>query len=371
YHLLTTRLHEVAAGALPPAAAAVPLQAISGLRRVAVQIGRIIAIDPAAKRVTLADGTVLRADALAIALGSRPADYGIPGLTEHALTLGSLADALAVRAAVEALVARAAAGRRTRIVIGGGGVTGVQLAGELAARWRQRARRERIPAGALEIAVIEAGTRLMNGVHPALAGRAARILTSLGVGVRLRTRLSAVGPGWVSVEGSDGQRRHSCDAFVWTGGVQANPLIGRSLRTDPQGRALVDETLQAVAAPGVFVLGDNARAVRLGEARPVPPTAQAAVEQAELVAYNLAALAAGDDGRMRPYRGRQKGFVVSVGPAVAVGMLGAGAVRGSGRAWHALKRWIEHTYLRTLGIGPGWMALWEGSSFPWSDRSSA
>src|SRR5580704_16835172 len=76
---------------------------------------------------------------LMLALGSRPNDFAIPGLAQRALSVYSADDAERVWAEVIKALTSAAAetdreGQRrlATVVVGGGGATGVELAGELA-----------------------------------------------------------------------------------------------------------------------------------------------------------------------------------------------------------------------------------------------
>ena len=77
----------------------------------------------------------IRYDFLVIALGSKTNFYQIPGLEQYAFQLKELADSENIRTHTEAMFAMAAtetnANRRKellRFVIGGGGLTGVELA---------------------------------------------------------------------------------------------------------------------------------------------------------------------------------------------------------------------------------------------------
>src|SRR4051812_32507758 len=72
-------------------------------------------------------------DLLAIAVGAATADYGVPGVREHALSLREIADARAIRNRVLLQLARAdlpgvpeaEVQRRLTFVVCGGGATGV------------------------------------------------------------------------------------------------------------------------------------------------------------------------------------------------------------------------------------------------------
>ena len=96
--LYTPLLAEVAAGAIEPRHVTVPLRAMCPHAEVAV--GRAVAVDQAASRVTVETrtGTVgYEYSDLVIALGAVVRELPIPGLAEHALTFKNVRDAIALR----------------------------------------------------------------------------------------------------------------------------------------------------------------------------------------------------------------------------------------------------------------------------------
>lgn len=88
-----------------------------------------------------------------------------------------------------------------------------------------------------------------------------------------------------TIDLKDGQQIVA-NTFVWTGGVQGNPLVGESGLEVNRGRATVNEFLQSTSHPNVFVAGDSA-VVFAPDGRPYPPTAQIAWQMGELIGYNL------------------------------------------------------------------------------------
>ena len=71
----------------------------------------------------------LKFDYLVLALGSETNYFGIPGLLENSLPLKTFMDALAIRNRIFNAISEE--NKRIKILIGGGGSTGVELAGEL------------------------------------------------------------------------------------------------------------------------------------------------------------------------------------------------------------------------------------------------
>src|SRR6266705_7163440 len=137
YHQAITELPRVAGGTRAADAVRIPLQDTLSERVRFVQ-AEINGFDLDGRRLLTGAGPI-GWTRLVLALGSRPNDFAIPGLAQRALSLYSAGDAERVWAAVnKALDAAATATdperqrRLATMVVGGGGATGVELAGELA-----------------------------------------------------------------------------------------------------------------------------------------------------------------------------------------------------------------------------------------------
>lgn len=333
-HVFATQLHKVAAGTASPEAVSVPLRDVLPARGVDLVIGRVVRIDPAERTVTLEDGRCFGYDRLVVALGSTPEYWGIPGLKEHGLVLTGLEGAVAIRERVTDAVARAEQeGRQAQVVIGGGGLTGVELAGELAYRLLRGHR----------ITLVEMAPQLLPGQPKAMSQEAERMLGSLGVTVRTGVGLASVADG--SLRLSNGEEM-PYDVLIWCGGVRGNPVVGEAFASDKRDRAFVDAWLRAEGYPDVYILGDAALA-KDAEGKPVPPTAQAALAQAQVVAEHILRTLASEEGRVAPYDGKMKGVLVSVGPKLGLGRVGA--FGGGGRLWKLLKDAVALSYHLRIG----------------------
>src|SRR5213080_4007701 len=77
YHLFQPLLYQVATGSLSPGQIAAPLRSVlSRQKNTRVLLGEVTDVDPAAKRVVLADGAAFEYDSLIVAAGSRSSYYG-------------------------------------------------------------------------------------------------------------------------------------------------------------------------------------------------------------------------------------------------------------------------------------------------------
>ena len=353
YHQVLTELPRVAGGTRAADAVRIPLQDVLATRVRFVQ-AEINGFDLAGRLLLTGAGPV-GWRRLVLALGSRPNDFAIPGLAERALSLYSASDAERVWTAVgQALTAAAAAAgperqrRLATVVVGGGGATGVELAGELAEILPEAASGYGLAPDRPAVWLVEAGPAILAGSSPQLIGKAASILSDLGVQVRTNATIAAVTEQGFRL--TDGQLVEG-GVFVWAGGVKAPELVADSgLPTGHNGRVKVDRYLRVLDRPEIYVAGDLASVTDPRSGHVLPALAQVALEEGETVARNLDAELEGRP--LEAFTFHDKGFVVSVGTRRGVADI-AGLTSG-GRLAHLLKDAIEWEYRQSVRHLRGW-----------------
>ena len=299
------------------------------LDRATIREARVTDLDPEAGTATLADGGNVAYDLAAVCFGAEPAFYGLDGVAEHAHTLHRSGDPQAIRAAF--LDALDAGGQ---VVIGGGGLTGIQVAGELAALAAER------DADGVDIRLLEQGSAVPPGYDDRLQTAVETALD--GVGVTVETGVTVTGANADRIDIAGGESI-AYDCFVWAGG-----LTGPGALADE--RPTVRATLRL--DHGTFALGDGARVVDAdGEA--VPATAQTATGQASVAASNIAALAdhrrsssGAFEPRLERYRYEEAGWTISVGDD-AVAKVGPKVL--TGRPAVGVKTAVGAEYLSRIG----------------------
>ncbi|QKV98071.1 FAD-dependent oxidoreductase [Streptomyces sp. NA02950] len=262
------RLHERAAGR-PEVAH--PLNALLRGTGVTHAAARATRIDPTARRIALDDGRELPYDRLVYALGSRTSDPG-----ERAFTPETAAE----------LHKRLLDGPGELSVVGGG-LTGLELAAEIAEThrdWRVR---------------LVTGGEIGTGLSP--KGRAHARAALTGLGVRIEEGRTVARP-----EDLDS------DTVVWAAAMTANTELAAAagLALDPAGRIRVDSTLRSVSYPEIYAAGDAA-AVRAPAAGPLRMACATALPTGSYAASAILAEARGE--RPRPLRFRYLVQCVSLG----------------------------------------------------------
>jgi len=98
YHLFQPLLYQVATGSLSPGEIASPLRSVlSRQKNTRVWLGTVADVDPASKRVILADGTNLPYDSMIVAAGSETSYFGQNEWQEWAPGLKSIEEATTIR----------------------------------------------------------------------------------------------------------------------------------------------------------------------------------------------------------------------------------------------------------------------------------
>ena len=171
------------------------------------------------------------------------------------------------------------------VVVGGGGATGVELAGGLAEILPEVAKQHGLAPDRPAVQLVEAGPTILAGSSPQLINKASRILADLGVQVRTNAMIAAATEEGFRLKG--GQLVEG-GVFVWAGGLKAPELVADSgLPTGHNGRVKVNRYLRVLDHPEICVAGDLASVTDPGTGHVLPPLAQVALEEGETVARNL------------------------------------------------------------------------------------
>ncbi|WP_222919744.1 FAD-dependent oxidoreductase [Natrinema sp. SYSU A 869] len=327
-HLVQHELHRVIRR--PELVAAITVGLPEVLERATVHVASVEEIDRDERVVSLSTGA-LSYDVAAVCLGAQTAYYGLEGVREHVTPLKRLLHASRIRSGALG----AFRSDDPRIVVGGAGLSGVQVAGELAAL----AREERSEA---TITILEQLENVAPN-FPANFQRAVReTLEEQGIDVRTDAAVLRANETHVHLESGE---RVPYDQFVWTGGIRGADALEGERPTVESDLRLDDRT---------FALGDAVRAVDADE-EPVPASAQAAVREARTVAENIAALSTADiesetgteasAAPLEAFTFDSPGWVVSVGDD-AVATVGSRVL--TGRPAKALKTTIGLGYLSAV-----------------------
>lgn len=318
YMLFQPLLPEVAGGAVNVLDTVTPLrQMVSGG---ALHTGRVRGVDFGAKRVEVAQGSLgevvsVPYDHLVLAPGLGVDLSAFPGLAEHAFAMKSALDAHALRNHVIACLEQASLTddmtereRLLTFVVAGGGLSGVEVIGEVHDLIRRSLRTyPALSRGEVRAELIEYGPRILAELPESLAERAAGHLRARGIAIRTSTPVREASARSITV--GDG-RVIPTATIVATIGNAPTRLVRDLPLPKEKGRLIVEPDLRVRGHEAVWAAGDAAF-VPTPDGAFAPPTAQAAVRQAKLLARNLLAVTDGKPTKVFQYR--SKGTLASLG----------------------------------------------------------
>ncbi|MDQ0711035.1 NADH dehydrogenase [Streptomyces luteogriseus] len=362
YQLYLPLLPQVASGVLTPQSIAVSLRR-SKKYRTRIIPGGAIGVDLKSKVCvirTITDEIVNEPyDYIVLAPGSITRTFDIPGLTDHAFGMKTLAEAAYIRDHVISQLDLADASQdpverasRLQFVVVGGGYAGTETAACLQRLTHAAVKRyPRLDPSLIKWHLIDIAPKLMPELGDKLGSSAQEILRRRGIDISLGTSIAKAGPEEVTF--TDG-RVIPTRTLIWTAGVVASPLIATLGAETVKGRLAVASEMNLPGDDGVFALGDSAAVPDLakGDGAMCPPTAQHALRQGKHVADNVIASLRGQ--AMKPYVHKDLGLVVDLGGTDAVSKPLGIELRGlpaqavaRGYHWSALRTNVAKTRVMT------------------------
>ena len=231
------------------------------------------------KKSLVVNGKKLKFSNAIIATGTR--SFLIPGVNHAFKEMNEVKDILKV------------VRKAKRVIVVGGGVTGVEVAMEL----RETCNKE--------VVVVEGLKRILSEMTPRIAKYITRYLRNEGVDVRTGSFIKKITKKQLLLENGD-KIKH--DLVIWCGGTR--PRVFPGFKTTKEG-ILVNSQLQT-SIENVYAVGDCASR----DGRHAPSTARNATIQARIAAKNILATMYG--GRIRTYNVHTYPLFISLGNRSAV-----------------------------------------------------
>ncbi len=297
------------------------------------------------KRRIATDKGVLNYDTLVIATGARTRFFGnIEGLRTFSFGVKSLPRAFGLRQRFETLLydkvrqPRDTGAGELHIVIGGAGLSGVEIAAEMAEVIARHHKTLGTNARSIKIRLIDAAETILPGMHPKIIRHTHQRLETLGIEILTKTFIAKVDETHVVLADDTALPYHF---MIFTGGIEAVvPPCDRTFETDRSGRLAVDRFLNVGGDKHLFAVGDCAQLAD-SHGTPLPPTAQSAEKSAEYVAYCIKTRLRGKSPKR--FNAAIDGMFVALGGRYAAGEL-FGRFHFKGQSAYWLKKAITKSY---------------------------
>ena len=347
-------LYQVSTAGLAADHVAYPIRGALRKTNIKFRMGSPISVDHKNKEVKLDSSEVLKFDHLIVALGSVSADFGIPGVNEHALGMKTVHEALTIRAEIMRRfedLCRFEDETKLSISVIGGGPTGVEMAGAIAELIRGPLKSDQAEAAAnIQVSLIEAGSRLLPPFAPSLSERTKKDLEKLGVKVLLNTAVKAIEHRKIILKDDSVL---SSEITIWAAGVKGSDAMAQLNLPTNGNRVSVEPTMQVKNYPNIWALGDIAGALGK-DGRPLPMVAPVAIQQGKFIAKQISKLIANKP--LSNFKYLDKGSMATIGRNKAIVQVRGIKIAGP-IAW-LIWLWLHLFYLLGGRNKIGTMADW-------------
>ena len=324
HHTFQPLLYQVATSALETSSIVFPFRKrFAKAQDFYFRLGEVSKIRPESNCIETSIGSI-KYDYLVIATGAETNFYGLTDVEKNAHPMKTIIDAIKLRNIIIknfeiALLVDDPETMNSYMdyVIVGGGPTGVELAGAISELKRHVFPKDypELDVNQMDIHLVEATPRLLNGMSDIAGKKALQYLQEMGVHVHLNAAVKSY-DGY-EVVFSNGNKLVT-KTLIWAAGVKGNSVAGLDAKIfGRSSRLKVDAFNRVQGYDNIFAIGDVAvmdgdPAFPNGHPMMAPP----AMQQGELLAENLDRLI--HNKPLKPFRYKDKGAMATVGRNKAV-----------------------------------------------------
>lgn len=349
YHYEATWLHEASAGTLNYEDLIYPIESVIKEDKVKFINAEVTKIDRNAKKVETNHG-IYDYDILVVALGFESETFGINGMKDYAFQIENIETARKLSRHIEDKFANYAASKEKddkdlAILVGGAGFTGIEFLGELTERIPELCNKYGVDQNKVRVTCVEAAPKMLPMFSDELVNYAVNYLEDRGVEFKIATPIVACNEKGFVVKINDQEQQLEAGTAIWAAGVRGSKLMEESFEGVKRGRIVTKQDLTIEGHDDIFVIGDVSAFIPAGEERPLPTTAQIAMQQGEHVAKSIKNILNGQAATDFEYVDR--GTVCSLGAHDGVGIVYGRDITGKKAAF--MKKVIDTRAVFKIG----------------------
>lgn len=335
YHFFPPLLYQVATAFIEPSNISYPFRRMFQYKHnLRYYMGSLVKINVESNTVETDSGT-LDYDHLVLAMGAESNYFGMDNVKNNALPMKTIDDAINLRNHILLNLEKLVKSNdplereiRRNIVIAGGGPTGVEVSGMIAEMGKYILEKDypELKGRRDTIFLVDAGHALLGPMSEKSQEEALKVLTRLGVQVKLGTAVKDFTDDKVIL--STGEIINS-NTLIWASGVIAREAPGLPPESIAQRgrRIIVDEYNKVSGTSNIFAIGDQCvQTTEKNYPNGHPQLAQVAIQQGKLLAENLVRLSKGQT--MKPFSYYNKGTMAIISKFKAVVDLPKGFFKG-------------------------------------------
>ena len=346
YHYMQTEAYGYIAGRFDISDIAIDLQAYcQGFGdNVTFIKDKAIMIDPKAKTLTLQTQTQ-NYDYAILSVGAQTNFFSfIKGAKEHTHGVKNIQRAFEFRQAFEKRLYLKLEDKKLNrdgdlhIAIAGAGLSGVEIATEMAhtlKRYHKILSQESLE---LKISLIDAADTILPGMDSYIIKKTEKRLKELGIKIYTQAFIKEIQSRKIIFKDDSSL---AFDFIIYTAGIKASAFIDKiDSEKNRIGQIIPDKHLRLQEHKEVFVIGDCAQ-ISDAKGKLLPPTAQMAERSAEYVAKHI--LACESNQTCEPFDTKVDGVFVALGGKYAVGVL-FDKIKIDGYLAYTLKKLLTRFY---------------------------
>lgn len=301
-------------------------------------------IDINSKQVTLAENYPLNYDRLVIALGGvTPIDNNIEGAKEYALPFRTLQHAYTLKDRLRQL--ENSDQDTIRVVIVGGGYSGVELAIKIADRLGKKGK----------IRIIDKSNQILQQSPEFNRKTALKALGDRQIWLDLDTEIEKIEKDHIYLSYKGNTDKIPVDIVLWTVGTKEIKLIEKlPLSFSKTGKLEINQMLQIKNHSDIFALGDLVQ-TQDSEGNLLPNNAQVAFQQADYCAWNI--WASLENKPLLPFKFQALGEMLALGTDNAT-ISGLG-INLNGNLGYLARRLVYlyrlPTFKHQISVGLNWL----------------
>lgn len=324
YHFFPPLLYQVATAFIEPSNISYPFRRMfEEKNNMRFHYGVLEKVNPDKNTIETTTG-VLGYDYLVLAVGTETNFFGMENVKQHALPMKSIEDAINLRNHLLLTLEKATITndpkekeRLLNVVIGGGGPSGVELAGMLAEMGQKIVTKEypELKRGNSRILLVDASPHLLGPMSKKAQDAAYKVLKGLGVQIELNTTVKDYVDGQVIMKNG---KTIPTDSLIWASGVIGRAVPGITPEQLGRGRRiLVDEFNKVKDSANIYAIGDIClQTTDKNYPNGHPQLAQVAIQQGRLLGENLKRMESGQ--QLKPFVYDNKGSMAIISKYEAV-----------------------------------------------------
>ncbi|UTJ06423.1 NAD(P)/FAD-dependent oxidoreductase [Arcobacter roscoffensis] len=230
----------------------------------------------------------------------------------------------------------------THIVVVGAGLSGVEIAAEMAYNSKMFFQRGNFSCDNLKISLVSSSDTILPGLTPELISISHKRLKSLGINVITNTKLQKCEDGYAHL--SNGTKIYN-SFLIFTGGVEANKITEElDVSKNPKGQIIVNEFMQSDKDPKIFAIGDAAE-IKNKKGEIMPPNVTIARISGTNAGKNILRMI--DKKKLVKCDPKLDGILIALGGKYAAGNI-ADLFHVKGRIAYEIKKYVFSSYRKPL-----------------------